>query len=305
PAVPAAPPRPAILPDRPIVAPPPERQPVETAEAVPAPAPVAELAVAVDGDEAEVATAEPLGIEPAAAEPVAEVGVVPETATAVVAFSEDRLARTLTFMERASFEGLLKHVFALRAFFPDAIAGPTGSSVNDRLAALREALRGQLDRLFIKLRLPRYAIAGKDLEDRATRTALADFVASLGEPAATEGGLELPAVGNDVVARIEGAVAVDRIRGIAPQLENAPLGAVYPWIALCALLGDTIVLKSGERSTAIRGYRDGLAAILDNVAALPLSEFHRVLGTSTNTELDAQLDDVLAALHRAVHATET
>jgi len=50
-------------------------------------------------------------------------------------------------------------------------------------ATLSDAIRSQLDRLFMKLRLPRYALVSKDLEDRAARTALHELIETLDAPA--------------------------------------------------------------------------------------------------------------------------
>ena len=69
---------------------------------------------------------------------------------------------------------MITHFFALRAFFPDAIHGTRNGDVQPKLDEVREALRSTLDRLFIKLRLPRYALTAKDLEDGGSRTALRD-----------------------------------------------------------------------------------------------------------------------------------
>ena len=216
-------------------------------------------------------------------------------------FTEDRLTRTVTFLEHAEFPGLLKHLFVLRAFFPDVFVGQLNATTNEKLATLSDAIRSQLDRLFMKLRLPRYALVSKDLEDRAARTALHELIETLEAPAISR--IAPPPLSRNIVARIEGSLDVERLRKIRPLLEGAPLGAVYPWIALCLLIGDTVVLSSGERSTALGNYRDALVGILDQVSALPLSEFHRVLEISTNADLDAELNGVLQMMRGVVPVT--
>lgn len=242
---------------------------------------------------------------PAPPEPAGEVGEAtymepPENINephSFLFFTEDRLTRTVTFLQHADFPGLLKHLFVLRAFFPDVFVGQLNATTNEKLATLSDAIRSQLDRLFMKLRLPRYALVSKDLEDRAARTALHELIETLDAPALSR--ISPPPLSRNIVARIEGSLDVTRLRELRPLLEGAPLGAVYPWIALCLLLGDTVVLSSGERSTALGNYRDALVAILDQVGALPLSEFHRVLEISTNADLDGQLGGVLEMLRGA------
>ena len=71
------------------------------------------------------------------------------------AFTAERLNRALRFLDEARFGGTITHLFALRAFLPDAI----GDAHAAALPALHDALHEELDRLFIKLRLPSYAIA--------------------------------------------------------------------------------------------------------------------------------------------------
>ena len=80
-----------------------------------------------------------------------------------------------------------------------------------------------------------------------------------------------------------------------PSLEAAPLGSVVPWLALAPLIGSTI--EGGPlRSDAIGRYRDALIAALNNVAQLPLTEFHRVLISSSNASLDEALREVVRTL---------
>jgi hypothetical protein len=61
-----------------------------------------------------------------------------------------QLPRTVRFLNETRFPGLVRHLFALRALLPEAT----------NWGRVRE----QLDRLFIKLRLPHYTVAERDIE---------------------------------------------------------------------------------------------------------------------------------------------
>jgi hypothetical protein len=102
-----------------------------------------------------------------------------------VPYDRERLERSLRFLSEARFNGLVTHLFALRAFFPDNIPGADEEAVHE----VREALRESLDRVYIKLRLPNYVIAPRDLETPAGKAALEDLLASIDveEPATLAG----------------------------------------------------------------------------------------------------------------------
>ncbi|MBV8581085.1 MAG: hypothetical protein JOZ86_10705, partial [Candidatus Eremiobacteraeota bacterium] len=125
------------------------------------------------------ATAENAPIDASAAEVPPEVVTAPEPARpaqrARLVFARDALERALGFLEQSDYGGLVTHLFAIRTLLPTAFVGLNGE-VSGKLAAERESLRGVVDRLFIKLRMPRYALTAKDLEDRASRSALIELV---------------------------------------------------------------------------------------------------------------------------------
>ncbi|GAC1403954.1 MAG: hypothetical protein NVSMB64_06460 [Candidatus Velthaea sp.] len=270
----AAPPR--VAPGRaavPVVSPPPEPRPQAAERAAP------------DSPEA-----------PVVADATPEAGV--QGLRVRLTFTRDALERALAFMEQSEYGGLVTHLFVLRTLFPDGIAGINGDT-EAKFATERDALRGVVDRLFIKMRMPRYALTGKDLEDRAARVALVDLVGVLrgAEPGAAFA--DAPA---DIV--LEGAIDRDRIVTNLGALESEPLGSARPWLVLAELLASRISWPSGS-SDAIGAYRTALVATLMNVASLPIEEFHRVLTGSKNTALDVALGDVRAALRDALEATAT
>ena len=211
-------------------------------------------------------------------------------------FTREALERALAFMEQSEYGGLINHLFVLRTLFPDGIAGLDGE-LEAKFSAERDALRAVVDRLFIKMRMPRYALTAKDLEDRAARTALIDLVIGL-RTARVSAASQRPLA--SIV--LDGAVERDRIVTYLSALESDPLGSAHPWLVLAELLGSKISWPGGE-SEVLGAYRRTLVATLMNVAALPLEEFHRVLTGSSNASLDAALGDVRAALRDALEAS--
>ncbi len=210
-------------------------------------------------------------------------------------FARDALERALAFLEQSDYGGLVTHVFAIRTLVPTVFAGLNGD-VPGKLAAEREALQGVINRLFIKMRMPRYAITAKDLEDRASRSALVELVQALRDARPAED-FEPPA---DAIV-LEGPIDVARIARHLDALEAEPLGSARPWLVLAELLPSRFATAaSGE---ALNAYRSALIATFTNVTALPNEEFHRVLGGTHNAALDAALRDVRMALRDALEAT--
>ncbi|MBV8579695.1 MAG: hypothetical protein JOZ86_03585 [Candidatus Eremiobacteraeota bacterium] len=210
-------------------------------------------------------------------------------------FARDALERALGFLEQSDYGGLVTHLFAIRTLLPTAFVGLNGE-VSGKLAAERESLRGVVDRLFIKLRMPRYALTAKDLEDRASRSALIELVRALAdakpadEPAAT-----------DAPVAIEGPIEVVRLTAQLSALESDPLGGARPWLVLAELLPSAFV--TSHDNGALATYRSALIATFTNVAALPNDEFYRVLSGAQNATLDTALRNVRAALREALEAT--
>jgi uncharacterized repeat protein (TIGR01451 family) len=243
---------------------------------------------------------------PAAAPDLAEAALhVPEPPVEVapaqtrrvrLVFARDALERALAFLEQSEYGGLVTHLFAIRTLVPTAFAGLDGD-VNAKLGAEREALRAVIDRLFIKLRMPRYALTAKDLEDRGSRNALVELVHALAD-------VEAPAAGeaaSDAAIVLEGPFDVARVTQHLAALESEPLGSARPWLVLAELLPTTFVApRDGD---ALDAYRSALIATFGNVVALPAEEFHRVLTGTQHAALDAALRDVRTALRDALEAT--
>ena len=220
----------------------------------------------------------------------------PEELTApalYVDFTPERLSNTLRMLERSnSAGGLVQHLFALRLLFPEH-AQSAPASVDDTFANASRALRAPLEKLFVRLKMPRLTITGKDLEDRESRDALRDVVESLNfAPTAS------PQAPSEGVTRVVGQVEIDVVRALLPDLESAPLGAVTPWLINAQLLGTTIYHGS-ERADALETYRSEVLHVLSVLNELPLEEFHRVLTSSVNRTLDETLAQAINALRGA------
>jgi hypothetical protein len=273
--------------------------------------PIAEPPAAVEPPAAAVApppAPEPVAAPPPAPEPVAAPPPTPEPLAAAappptpapvrqrvrLVFAYDALERALRFLEQSDYGGLITHLFAIRTLLPTALVGVNGD-VPGKLAAEREALRGVIDRLFIKMRMPRYALTGKDLEDRASRQALIELVRSLQDAQSAE---ETNAGEATVV--LEGPIETERLVRLVAALESDPLGSARPWLILAQMLPTTFVTPPGGE--AMNAYRSALVATFTNVAALPNDEFHRVLAGTQNAALDAALRDVRAALRDVLEA---
>ena len=256
-------------------------------EAAPPPAPAPPPPAAVVQPPAAAAPAP----EPAAAAPPEPVRIGRRVR---LVFARDALERALAFLEQSDYGGLITHLFAIRTLLPTAFVGLNGD-IPGKLAAEREALRGVVDRLFIKMRMPRYALTGKDLEDRSSRSALLELVRALQDAVPAD---EVDA--GDATVVLEGPIDVARLLPHVPALESDPLGSARPWLLLAELMPSTFVSPHGGE--AMNAYRSALIATFTNVAALPNEEFHRVLSGTQNAALDAALRDVRLALRDALEA---
>jgi uncharacterized repeat protein (TIGR01451 family) len=212
--------------------------------------------------------------------PPADVPVagVPDGPLAFMDLGHDALTQRLGMLDRADAGGLIRHLFAIRAL---TLAG--------------DALKGPLDKFFVRLRMPRLTVTAKDLEDRESREALHDAVAAvIDDPPVAHGPPE-----GDVV-RLQGPVDVAALRALQATLDGAALGSVTPWLIGAELMGTTIV-RTGSQSDLLGRYRDELRNVLGVLAELPMPEFHRVLTSSVNRTLDDALAAALDALRAAAH----
>lgn len=233
-------------------------------------------------------------------EPLAHDEFVASTPVLYAEYSQEELTQAIRTLEKSDAGGLIPHVFAIRALFPSAVAGADARLAQTAENAAR-AIRAPLDRLFVRLRVPRLAITAKDLEDRDSRFALRGLVSTIVDaPAAA---LDARAAG---VVRLSGAVDVAALEKRLPELESAPLGSVVPWIVYTQLLGERVDYNgsspsagSAQASLVLGLYRAELIKVFSVLETLPMPEFHRVLSSSVNRTLDDALGAVLDALRSA------
>lgn len=196
----------------------------------------------------------------------------------VVAFSSERAAQVLRFLREARFDGLVTHLFAIRAFLPDAI----GDAPSTTVAALRDGLREELDRLYIKLQIPSYTIAPRDIETRSLRASLErllhDAAGARGAPA------EMP--GATTVLR--GGFEPAMLEEFSGHLAERELATALPWALMARLLPDS--------TAQLAHYRALLTERLDAFVNAESSEYIDALQHRREVALDAALDVVCTSL---------
>jgi len=197
----------------------------------------------------------------------------------MLAMPPERLQRTLRFLDEARFGGLVSHLFAVRAFMPDVI----GTSPSPWLDAQRASLRELLDRLFIKLRLPNYLIAPRDLETKASRETLQTFLRF----ASSASGAPVTNGTRTVLGSLNGS----QLRDSLEDLESAPIASAMPWFALSACLPNV------EPEWA--NYREVLSSALDDLIEADPNDFADVVQRKPYPVVDAALDVVRARLTTA------
>jgi uncharacterized repeat protein (TIGR01451 family) len=194
-------------------------------------------------------------------------------------FTSERHARVLRFLDEARFDGMVTHLFAIRAFFPEAIGDGHVSAV----ASMRDMLRDETDRLFIKLRLPNYVIAPRDIETPSMRATLErllhDVSAARGIPAETPGAA--------VVLR--GTYDPQIIAETGDGLAESELASASPWTVLARFLPDG--------TAQLANYRSMLVDRLDAFTDADSTEFLDALQRRRDVALDAALDVVRTSLH--------
>jgi uncharacterized repeat protein (TIGR01451 family) len=213
---------------------------------------------------------------------VHEASAIESTRAGVaLSLSAERAERVQRFLAQAKFDGLVTHLFAIRALLPDAI----GSANCPTLPAVRDALREELDRLFIKLRLPNYALAERDVETPSLRAA----VKRLAYDAAIASGSP-PDPPQDALT-LRGSFDSAELDDVAERVEAAPLASAAPWALLARLLPD--------RDENAARYRALLMRRLDEASSLEPADFLQMLQHRADPELDAALDSVLRQLSAA------
>ncbi|MEO6913182.1 MAG: hypothetical protein ABI182_04070 [Candidatus Baltobacteraceae bacterium] len=196
-------------------------------------------------------------------------------------FDIKRLDRTLRFLGEAQFEGLVSHLFAIRAFFPDAV-GATPQTAEDVISALRDGLHERLNQLFIKLRVSSYNLMERDIETPGSRATLERFlgyaVQSFGEPEVTSAS----------ALHLHGSVRTDELQVLVDDLRQAPLASAAPWRVLAEFLPTSTV--------ELHVYREALIGALGALNEVSAPEFLTALQHGSQTDLDAALRTACASL---------
>lgn len=198
------------------------------------------------------------------------------------AFDAQRLDRTLRFLGEAQFGGLVSHLFAIRAFFPEAIGAPS-PAVGDAIAAQRDGLREGLNQLFIKLRVSNYSVVDRDIETPGSRATLQRFLEKALE------GLGEPELDPAAALRLQGSIPNDRLRALIEDLSQAPLAGASAWLALAEFFPSS--------TTELQAYREALIATLAALRRSTPAEFLEALQHGARSELDAALSAVRVSLH--------
>ena len=197
----------------------------------------------------------------------------------IVAFTPDRLSRTLRLLREARFAGLITHLFAVRGFLPEGV----GDGRCGALGAARELLREEMDRLFIKLRLPLYVLTARDVETPSLRSTLERLVQEAG---AARG---VPVQAPTAELTLRGSFDPAELRDLGERFAQAQLATALPWAALARLLPD--------ETSACANYRALLLEVLDGFDDSDCNEFIDALQHRDDSQLDAALDAMTASLH--------
>lgn len=232
---------------------------------------------------AEVRTCAPLGD---AAEPLAR-----ETVEASCSSRETPAPRYTLRLDRRRTEeiarlrhgtetdGLVGHLFALRFFFPDGdCAGNAG--ITAALQTLEPAVRDTFDRLYVKLRIPGFAVSSDDVEDRAVRDALLGLYETMLAAAPDEG-----------------------LRRTLAACAEASYGAPIVLRALVALIPRRCD-DDPAFGDALAAYAALLDGALSRYQGLPLEIFDDALAHGRDGALDEAREQVFAALRASLAPLE-
>lgn len=190
----------------------------------------------------------------------------------ITVFGAEQLDKTVRFLDEADFGGLISHLFAVRAFVPSG----------DAFESVREQLRDALDRLFIKLRLPNYVVAPREIETPAMRTALLGTLEALER---TNGDARAPEAG---AVTLSGSLDASRLPTLRAQLEHAAASTAAFWYVLAHFVPDS--------TPAFSAYRTTLVAHFEGLVDEAPQDFVDALQRRPAPALDAALRDVKSGL---------
>jgi hypothetical protein len=208
-------------------------------------------------------------------------------ATVFLELPDEHLAWVVQYLEQTRVGGIVAHLLALRALFPDRVGG-ADRLLRARLRTHRELLAEHADRLFIKVRLPNFPLTPDDLETPELRTSLISLVEELGagtpERASLRSGLRL-------VETLDGMA----LAAATQKLGRDAVGTAAPWQVMTMLIGATLE-RDGGVLVSFSGYRDLLMQELAKRQTLDAAGFEASLREPVNAALDEARESLIRAL---------
>ena len=192
---------------------------------------------------------------------------------------------TVRYLEEARFEGVIGQLMVLRALFPDSTGTVDGTK---RLRSYAETLNEQVDRLFIKLRLPGASLEREDLETSSSRAALKSLVVGLRRDRSRE-------TAEHTGLQLVGTVSPIDLDAASAVLGRAKLVTAAPWGVLTMFMGTTLE-SDGVILADFGAYRDALQRALAGMAELSPTEFEAALHRPADVELEIERESIMRAL---------
>jgi uncharacterized repeat protein (TIGR01451 family) len=207
--------------------------------------------------------------------------------TVFLELSDDHLGWVVQYLEQTRVGGLVAHLLALRALFPDRVGG-ADRLLRARLRSHREMLAELADRLFIKVRLPDFKLAPEDVETAELRSSLIALVEELAERnperASLRSGL-----------RLVESLDAQRLAASLKMLAKDNLATAAPWKVMAMLVGTTLE-RDGGVVCEFTAYRDALVGELTQRSGLNAAEFE----ASLREPVDPTLDELRESISRAL-----
>jgi uncharacterized repeat protein (TIGR01451 family) len=206
--------------------------------------------------------------------------------------SEERARGLIDYFSMANFRGLIEHLFVLRGLFPETVFAPDAA---EALESENVQLREIFNKLFVKLRLPRFAIGPRDIETEQSRASVQALFSALAQAKAST------VRPSSEAFRVRGAIRRSDCANIAERLRAPHHGDAGPWWALAHLVG-TRIERDGEELESLARYRSELLATLDTFMQRPQATFLAALGGERSADLDDLLGHVIEDLRPQVES---
>jgi hypothetical protein len=226
----------------------------------------------------------------AAAEPPADdTSPFPVTAAPAVTtwltLDAVRTAAIVRVLRGARGPGLVGHIASLAALFPAGITSGD-ESLDAAFASAFETIRGNYERLFVKLRIPGYDVTASDFEDAAARRELRTLLERIAVAPVPAPGVAVP---GDMHTRIDPR----RIQALRAELAAAQLGGPHVLAAVAMLLPRH---GRGDAAAAVGAYAGALSATFDAACALTPAAFAAYAAGEQSPDLDSARRLAIAVL---------